>query len=360
MNQEGGVKLKLLVKNILKYFSYKEVAAVLLAIVFAVTAGVALFMNMKRDVVVNVDGKTIEMKTMRATVDDVLKQNNIEIGQYDYISQPLDAKLQRINKNEINIKRAFPIYVQADGKDTTIMTYKNSVSEALHDANISLNGMDRLEGATLYQEPVEDMKLKIVRVTQNEVAEYSGVPFETIKKENSRMDMGTEKVVNEGKEGTREKKFLVTLEDGVQTAKNLVTDTITANPIEKIIEFGTILNHQTARGGIIRYEKVLDMSATAYSLTYEQTGKNPGDYGYGITASGMKASKGVIAVDPRVIPLGTRVYVEVSGNTPDYGYAVAGDTGSGIYGNRVDLFYDDYGTAVNFGSKRVKVYVLTN
>jgi len=352
--------LKLLVKNIIKYFSYKEVAVVLLAIVFAITAGVALFVNMKKDVAVNVDGKIIEMKTMRATVGDVLKQNNIEVGQYDYVSQPLDAKLQRINKNEINIKRAFPIYVQADGKDTTIMTYKNSVSEALHDANISLNEMDRLEGAELDQEPVEDMKLKVVRVTQKEVAEYSGVPFETIKKENNRMDMGSEKVVNEGKEGTREKKFLVTLEDGVQTAKDLITDAIIANPIEKIVEFGTVLNHQTARGGVIRYEKVLDMSASAYSLSYEQTGKNPGDRGYGITASGMKATKGVIAVDPRVIPLGTRVYVEIAGNTPDYGYAVAADTGSGIYGNRVDLFYEDYSTAVSFGSKCVKVYILND
>lgn len=174
------------------------------------------------------------------------------------------------------------------------------------------------------------------------------------------MDMGTEKVVNEGKEGTREKKFLVTLEDGVQTAKDLIADAIIANPIEKIVEFGTVLNHQTARGGVIRYEKVLDMSASAYSLSYEQTGKNPGDRGYGITASGMKATKGVIAVDPRVIPLGTRVYVEVAGNTPDYGYAVAADTGSGIYGNRIDLFYEDYSTAVSFGSKRVKVYIIND
>ena len=345
-------------KNILKYFSYKEIAVVLLAIIFAVTAGVALFANMKKDVVVYIDGQSTAIKTMKSTVGDVLAQNNIQVGQYDYLSQPLDAKLQRINKNEIYIKRAFPVYIQADGKENTVMTYKDTVSGALEDAKLSLGEIDRLEGATLDQKPEKDMKLKIVRVTQKQVAEYSDVPFETIKKENTRMDMGTQNVVNEGKQGTREKDFKVTFEDGIQTAKDLLTDAVITNPIDKIIEFGTVLNHKTARGDVVRYSKILDMSASAYSLTYEQTGKRPGDSGFGVTASGMKAAKGVIAVDPRVIPLGTRLYVEISGNTPDYGYCVAGDTGSGIIGNRVDLFYDDNNVATTFGSKRVKVYVL--
>lgn len=347
-------------KNITKYFSYKEIAVVLLAVIFAVTAGVTLFVNMKKDVVVYIDGQSTAIKTMKSTVGDVLAQNNIQVGQYDYLSQPLDAKLQRINKNEIYIKRAFPVYIQADGKEDMVMTYKDTVSGALEDAKLSLGEIDRLEGASLDQKPEKDMKLKIVRVTQQEVAEYSAVAFETVKKENSRMDQGTEKIVEEGKEGTREKKFLVTLEDGIQTAKDLLTDAVITNPIDKIIEFGTVLNHKTARGEVVRYSKVLDMSASAYSLSYEQTGKRPGDYGYGVTASGMKAQKGVIAVDPKVIPLGTRLYVEIAGNTPDYGYCVAGDTGSGIYGNKIDLFYDDYGVASTFGSKRVKVYVLLN
>jgi len=350
--------LKQLVKNIQKYFSYKEVSVVLIAVIFAVTAGVTLFMNLKKDVVVYVDGESTTIKTMKSTVGDVLSQNNIKVGQYDYLSQPLDAKLQRINENDIYIKRAFPVYVQADGKETMVMTYKDNVSGALEDAKISLNETDKLEGAKLDEKPQKDMKLKVVRVTQNEVAEYSGVPFEIIKKENTRMDMGKENVVNDGKEGTREKKFLVTLEDGVQTAKDLITDAIVSNPIDKIIEFGTILNHKTTRGDVVRYKNVLDMSASAYSLTYAQTGKNPGDAGYAITASGMRASKGVIAVDPKVIPLGTRLYVEIAGSTPDYGYAVAGDTGSGINGNRIDLYYEDHGTATSFGIQRCKVYIL--
>jgi 3D (Asp-Asp-Asp) domain-containing protein len=94
------------------------------------------------------------------------------------------------------------------------------------------------------------------------------------------------------------------------------------------------------------------MVATAYDPGPVSTGKSPGQRGYGITASGMRAGYGVVAVDPRVIPLGTRVYV------PGYGAAVAGDTGSAIKGYRIDLGFATYGEAVNYGRRTVTVYVL--
>ena len=98
--------------------------------------------------------------------------------------------------------------------------------------------------------------------------------------------------------------------------------------------------------------KVLTMNASAYDLSYASTGKNPGDKGYGITASGMKAGPGVVAVDPRVIPLGTKLYIE------GYGNAIAGDTGGAIKGNRIDLFFSSNSEAMNFGRRTVKVTIL--
>ena len=94
------------------------------------------------------------------------------------------------------------------------------------------------------------------------------------------------------------------------------------------------------------------MNASAYTAGYESTGKRPGDKGYGITASGTKAVKGTVAVDPRVIPLGSKLYVE------GYGYATAQDTGSAIKGNKIDLFYDSLYEAKKFGRKNLTVYVL--
>ncbi len=95
--------------------------------------------------------------------------------------------------------------------------------------------------------------------------------------------------------------------------------------------------------------------AVSYSshLTVEATAYIPSDGGgSGITATGMVAQHGVIAVDPRVIPLGTRVYI------PGYGEAIAADTGGAIRGNRIDLCMNTYREAINFGRRNVEVYIL--
>ena len=92
------------------------------------------------------------------------------------------------------------------------------------------------------------------------------------------------------------------------------------------------------------YAAVLTMEATAYLPT-------DGD-GYGITATGIPATYGVAAVDPYVIPLGSRLYI------PGYGEAIAADTGGAIIGNRIDLCMESYDECMEFGRRNVTVYVL--
>jgi 3D (Asp-Asp-Asp) domain-containing protein len=95
------------------------------------------------------------------------------------------------------------------------------------------------------------------------------------------------------------------------------------------------------------------MEATAYCSCYKCTDKHPGDSGYGITKSGVMAKPGIVAVDPKVIPLGTKLWIE------GYGEAVAEDTGGGIKGNRIDIYMDRHEDAVEFGRKMVRVKVLS-
>lgn len=101
------------------------------------------------------------------------------------------------------------------------------------------------------------------------------------------------------------------------------------------------------------YSKVLDCKATAYDDSYASNGK----WG-AVTAMGTDLRPGVVAVDPKVIPLGTKLYIESTDDWPDYGYAVAEDVGGAIKGNKVDLFFKSSKTVYNFGRRNVKVYIL--
>lgn len=349
-----------LAKNIKRYLSLRVVIIIFAVIIISVSTYVGIFHYLRKEVVINDDGNQIVVKTMKATVGEVLEQNGISLTAYDYISLPLDAKLQRININEININRAVPVCINDGGKEVQIMTCEDTVKDVLEGASIELSEKDRLDGVTLEDEVTENMDIKVVRVKEELVEENIAIPYETTKRENSRMDKGKEAVAREGKEGIRQKVFRVVMENGKEVLRELVKESILSNPVNKIVEYGTILNTKTSRGDTLRYKKVIDMRATAYTASFADTGKNPDHPQFGITYTGVKAKKGIIAVDPKVIPLGTRVYVEVPGSAPDYGFAVAADIGSAVKGNKIDVYLDDASSARRWGVKKVKVYILKN
>ncbi len=349
-----------LAKNIKRLFSYrKRLLVIILAVMVSAGAGCGAFALLKKDVVINDNGKLITCMTMKNTFKETLEQNDIVVNAFDYISIPLDTNLQRTRLNEIYIKRAVPVYITADGKQTKLMTYKDTVGELLDDSPVNPLGSDRLEGAQLTDPVKSDMSLRIVRVDESVVSEKEDIPYLVQRKANKSLDEGTQRVAQAGKPGVLEKQYKVVTEDGKEVSKQLLKETVLQDPVKMIMEFGTVMNFKTSRGDTVRYDKVINMKATAYTSSFEETGKSPGDPQYGITATGIKARKGVIAVDPRVIPLGTRVYVELPGKTPDYGYAVAADVGGGIKGNRVDLYYESKADAMQFGRRSVKVYILS-
>lgn len=149
----------------------------------------------------------------------------------------------------------------------------------------------------------------------------------------------------EGKQGKIERTYEVTFIGGRQTSKKLISESrVEAKPT--VILLGpkgfASSRHRFGR------DRVLVMSATAYD-------PSPATIGRGAThrtRTGRWATFGVVAVDPRVIPLNTMVYVE------GYGLALACDTGSAIKGNRIDLCYDSKRVADAFGRKKVVVHVL--
>lgn len=101
----------------------------------------------------------------------------------------------------------------------------------------------------------------------------------------------------------------------------------------------------TDSGTVLRYSQKLTMEATAYT-------------GGGTTATGTSARYGAIAVDPKVIPYGTRMYIVTSDGKWVYGEATAEDCGGAVKGNIIDLYFDNYNTCIQFGRRDCTVYIL--
>lgn len=147
----------------------------------------------------------------------------------------------------------------------------------------------------------------------------------------------------------------IALEGGVVVAKGeaaIVPSPSPSSAKKAILGDGTASYSLASRGDLSRYTKVYTMSATGYDPCMICTGKTNG-----VTASGIQAVKGVVAVDPKVIPLGSRVYVETAGGEYIYGTAIAGDTGGAIKGNKIDLCFGSHEEALSFGRRTVNVYV---
>ncbi|WP_039766289.1 MULTISPECIES: ubiquitin-like domain-containing protein [unclassified Caldicellulosiruptor] len=327
----------------------KLVLAFVIVFVLSILLGAMTAQALIKEVSVTIDGKTFYYKTIKSTVKEVLEENGITITKDDYISPSLDSKIDENTK--IVIKRAFEVKILVDDEEKVVYIPTGTVEDAIKKAGVSLGKSDKVN-LPLSQILDKPTVIKITRVKEKIVVEKQNIPFSTITKTNYRMDHGKQKVVQQGQDGILEKKFKIVVEDGKEVERKLIGQRIIKSPKPRIIEVGAIRWFKTSRGEIVRYKKVYTMIATAYSLTPSDTGKSPGHPDYGRTATGHRVRRGVVAVDPRVIPLGTRLYIE------GYGFATALDTGSAIKGNRIDLFVEK--DAYKFGVRRVKVYVLTN
>lgn len=111
--------------------------------------------------------------------------------------------------------------------------------------------------------------------------------------------------------------------------------------------------HDAASSATHRARELDNFTLTAYSLDYHSTGKWPSSPGYGITASGKRAAVGrTVAVDPSVIPIGTKLMIE------GVGVRIAEDTGGAVKGRHIDILLPSEAAAYQFGVKRhVRVYV---
>lgn len=343
-----------------RFFKRHVFVFVLLFIVsISVLFGYKIFDALKKELKI-VDGESeIHVKTMGNDIETAFNQLGVFIESYDFTSAPLSTKLSNEVIHEILIKRAVPVTITVEGNTTEVMTYYDTVGETIKNNGIVMGPLDKVEGRSL-DDPIQiGMDIKIVRVREEVLTETEKIPYAIEEIPNEKMNQGEKKTVQAGVDGTLEKHFKLTYEDGRIVSREFMNEEVIAEPVKEIVEYGTVPNFTTSRGELVRYSKVLDMRATAYTSSFEDTGKHPDHPEFGICYTGMKAREGIIAVDPKVIPLYTRVYVEILGDTPDYGFAIAGDIGSAIKGDLIDLYLDTREAVKKWGVKKVRVYILT-
>ena len=307
------------------------------------------------------EGVEIEYYSSATNVQGVLNQTGYSLGEHDITVPDLSEKTTAGMKIEIH--RAKELTVIDDGAESLIYSNAVTVGELLAKGTLNLSETDKvsLESDVVLK---NGMKLIITRRSIEYVDVTEEIPYEQVTKETSSLAKGKSRVAQEGRNGVKRVTYEVVIEKGEEVSRKEVSSVVEKEPVKKIVELGTYT--ASAQGGSssgtsskgFSYSNVLTCSATAYDLSYESCGKRPGDRGYGITASGMRAQYGVIAVDPRVIPLGTKLYVEGTDGSWTYGYCVAGDTGGGIKGNRIDLFYNSRAEALQFGRRQARVYIL--
>lgn len=332
-----------------------SVSAVLLTVVvFLILFTASVF---GKNIIIDVDGEKTELFVFESTVADVLDTYDVDFCEYDNLSVSPDSKLY--NNQTISILKAIEVEFEVDGEKKKMYTTKNTVNDFLYENNVAVSEYDELS-LPLTARLTNGARISLQKASVTYEKSSEEIPFETVLIPDSSAVKGDDVITTAGVNGKKEVSVKIIKRNGEEVAREIIGETVIEKPVNQVKKYGTAAPKLASRasGASFRYKKVMSMTATAYDLSYESCGKHPGDPGYGITASGMRARRGVVAVDTSVIPLGTRLYIESADGSYTYGYAVAGDRGGAIRGNKIDLFMDTRNECMQFGRRRVNVYVL--
>ena len=336
-------------KEIFHNGSKAKYKSIIIAGTAVIIIGIALvIVGIRKTVTISIDGEEKTFVTYKGTVKEVLAVSNISVSDRDKLQPSLDSKL---SKNElIEIKRAVPVTINANGKEIEIQSADNTIEEMLDNRKDEL-----LEQGIEFNKDVDEvtpalnsqlesgLDIKLVKVEKKEIIEKEIVEYDTVVEKSADFDINYEKTKTEGINGEKEVVYEVVYKDGVEDTRSVKSSKVITQPQSKVVVKGTA-DLGANRGSSPSGKTVLKCSATAYS----------GGWG---TSSGRKPCRvegglSTIAVDPTVIPMGSKVYVD------GYGYAVAADTGTAIKGNKIDVYFNSYKESCDWGLKQVDVTII--
>lgn len=278
------------------------------------------------------DGVPVTFYTSQATVGEALLAQGILLYLGDRVTPNLGSRI--LPGVRIYIERSTPVVIRTGERVIRTRTQRSTVGDALAQEGVALMGID-YSIPDLATAITEDMLIRVVWVREEVEIEQQLIPFETRWVSDPDMRLDTQQLVQPGESGVIKSRYRVRYENGQQVSRALEDEWMDHTPSDKIIAYGTQVIVQTldTPDGPFEYWRHFRALATSYSAATSGVDKDHPHYG--ITRTGLKAGYGVVAVDPKVIPLWSEIYV------PGYGVAVAGDTGGSILGRHIDLGFDE-------------------
>lgn len=313
---------------------------------------------MQQDVTITFSDKDqpLAISVMGGTLEEALKSEGYDIQKLKRKYIPSIPWGQTLSDNtNVRLLCQCKVQLEVGGEKTgTYTTIQPTVGQFLAERHIQLNQWDQVN-APLNAKITDNMLLVVDRIEKHIKKKVEITPYKTIKKEDPKLQKGQEKVLKQGVNGKRIYEVALIYKNG----KPLVTDERLIEeilPVHMLVAVGTgteipkdqkvntdntqlAEEHGSSKINGMAYSKTMDVQATGYS-------------GDGQTATGTKPHHGTIAVDPNVIPLGTKMYI------PGYGEGVAEDTGGLIKGNIIDLYFDTEQEAIQWGRRNVTIYIL--
>ena len=331
-----------------------------LLLLFSVSLMAALSQTAFATTYVITDGDRVVTYTTFATDPaEVLGQAGMELSTYDTYTTEAVAGAEAIT-----IQRAQEVTIEYHGKTMKTATFGETAGELLQRLNLDVSGEDMVSCGM--EEMAQDgMVIRVDRVTTVQETYTTTVAHETRRYTDPEIPEGMEEILTEGQDGELLCTAEITYVNGVEQKREVLSETMTRVPVTEIIGVGAASEVRTTAadqpvigdgyitlptGEVLTYTDTDTIRATAYTHT---------DAGCDlITATGTTVHWGTVAVDPRYIPDGTRMFIVANDGSFVYGIAVAEDCGGDIKGDRMDLYMPTYEECMQFGRKVCTIYYL--
>lgn len=302
--------------------------------------------------------KTFTYTTFATNPDQVLSSAGVNLGDADsYTTQATEGTAS------ITVRRAQKVEIRYHGENFTVSSAGETVGQLLSRLELDVTASDVLSVPLEADVPM-GTTIQVDRVTTRLEIYTVSIPYETETCASGALPQGMEEELIAGSDGEARRTALVTYVNGQETGREVQSETVVRPAVNRLVSVGTAKAAEGSdkpvigdgiitlpTGEVLHYSRVGQVRATAYTHT---------DAGCDlITSTGSTVHIGTVAVDPRYIPYGTRMFIVSNDGSYVYGISEAEDCGGDIKGDRVDLYFPTFAECMQFGRRTCTVYYLT-